>query len=172
MCLHDVQSKQYYLIFEKFVTDLHGLADHLKGKDIQLSTRITMCKQICAGVAYVHKMGFIFRTFLPNRIMIDYKMQPKIIGFETCKSTSAISSHIASPFSSPESVKFGTISIKSDVYTLCAMLKYVFTGSDAVQQSNVAGTVPEIVEQGLNIQPEERPYADIIHSTLQFVMSK
>ena len=95
---------------------------------------------ILDGMQYAHKMGIVHRDLKPSNIMIDAARQtPVIVDFGIAKSSQAgISSDtiteagvaVGSPlYASPEQCAVGKVDLRSDIYSLGAIMCELLTGT-------------------------------------------
>lgn len=145
---------------------------------------IDLTLQICAGLDYAHKKGFIHRDIKPSNIVLlndGTNLQVKLLDFGIAKiveTKSAATTNLTQTgdvfgtpaYMSPEQCQGGDIDKRTDIYSLGCVLyemltgKQPFAGSNAIQVAlkHINGT-PDSFTQNL-------PDSDILHSLEEIVL--
>ncbi|KAF8641904.1 hypothetical protein HU200_067614 [Digitaria exilis] len=186
------EERQRFLCFEfmpegsldKYISDA--------SKGLEWRTRYQIIKGICEGLDYLHQQKVVHSDLKPANILLDHNRMPKITDFGVARSfgeeqTKAITSNVVGTlgYMAPEFCR-GTISMKSDVYSLGVVITEILTGHkgypqidnvlkswNARFQTSQGGTWLEHVrvcaEIGLDCletDPEKRPMTKHIIKTL------
>ncbi len=115
-------------------------------------------KTIAEAIHYAHERGLLHRDLKPSNILIDANDQPRVTDFGLAKrlvgdSELTVSGQVlGSPnYMPPEqaSGKRGTVSRRSDVYALGAILYHALTGRPPFVAEGLADTVQQV----LNVEP-------------------
>ena len=145
---------------------------------------LQLARQICAGLAAAHDIGFLHRDLKPANIMIDADGNARILDFGLAGLTDEFAEEeirAGTPaYMSPEQIEGGEQSIQSDVYSLGLVLYELFTGKRAfeapslqelikLRRSDTAPTNPtslvkdldpaieKVIDRCLQKKPEDRP---------------
>src|SRR2546423_5778889 len=149
-----------------------------EGKALQLA------RQICAGLAAAHDVGFLHRDLKPANIMIDGEGNARILDFGLgglAEEFAEEEIRAGTPaYMSPEQIEGKEQTVQSDIYSLGLVLYELFTGKRAfeapslnelikLRRSNTAPTTPtsivkdldplieKIIDRCLQKDPEQRP---------------
>lgn len=102
---------------------------------------LTAARQICAGLAAAHAKGVIHRDLKPQNIMMDKRGQIMIMDFGLAAISDQISGlearHGTPAYMSPEQLKGGDVTAKSDIYALGLVLYELFTGKRPFEAENI-----------------------------------
>ena len=184
--------------------------DFVEGKDLQEllregrfeareAARIT--RDVASAVAHLHQTGVLHRDLKPSNILIDQQGRPRLVDFgvarlEGAETLTRTGDILGTPaFMSPEQAlgERESIGPKTDVYSLCAVLYNLLTGSapfrgasavtmltKVVQEEPppprvVAGDIPEDLEaiclRGMSKDPNERFTAAALAEVLDRFLS-
>lgn len=117
------------------------ITDELRG--LEWNTRYQIIKGICTGLHYLHMEKHILHMDLkPANILLDNQMVPKITDFGLSRplenSETMTTNHFSSPgYGAPENLfGRGTMSVKSDMYSLGAIIIELVTGCKDVPDNN------------------------------------
>jgi len=115
-------------------------------------------KTIAEAIHYAHERGLLHRDLKPSNVLIDANDQPRVTDFGLAKrvegdSELTVSGQVlGSPnYMPPEQAtgKRGTVSRRSDVYALGAILYHALTGRPPFVGEGLADTVQQV----LNVEP-------------------
>jgi predicted Ser/Thr protein kinase len=140
-------------------------------------------RKLCAGLAAAHDRGVIHRDLKPQNIMINKRGEVVIMDFGLAaianELTGAEARNGTPAYMSPEQIKGGTVTAKSDIYALGLVLYELFTGKrpfeahnlqqlidmqEAAQLTNMTTvaadidpTVEKVIRRCLEPDPAKRP---------------
>lgn len=128
-------------------------------------TALSICMQICEGLAEFHKNGFVHRDIKPDNIMISQydaeQPQIKIIDFGGAKHMSMYNISDTTVigtlgYQAPESISSSTTN-KADIYSIGCILNYLLTGQDpGIVQYKGNHYIVNIIEKAANQDPYHR----------------
>uniref|UniRef100_A0ACD5Y8R0 Uncharacterized protein n=1 Tax=Avena sativa TaxID=4498 RepID=A0ACD5Y8R0_AVESA len=117
------------------------ITDELRG--LEWGTRYRIIKGICAGLHYLHTEKHILHMDLkPANILLDNQMVPKITDFGLSRpmeiSQTMTTHYFSSPgYGAPENLfGRGSMSVKSDMYSLGAIIIEMVTGQKGIPANN------------------------------------
>ena len=98
---------------------------------------VEIARQLCAGLSAAHEEGVLHRDLKPSNIMIDGRGRAKITDFGLAGATEGISGRdakVGTPqYMAPEQVSGGSLTERTDIFTLGLVLYEVFTGKRAFE---------------------------------------
>lgn len=145
---------------------------------------LQLARQICAGLAAAHDVGFLHRDLKPANIMIDGDGNARILDFGLGGLTEEFGEEeirAGTPaYMSPEQIEGREQTVQSDIYSLGLVLYELFTGKRAfeapslnelikLRRSDATPTTPtslikdldplveKIIDRCLRKDPEQRP---------------
>jgi serine/threonine-protein kinase len=125
-----------------------NLADHLKQNGpLSWSRAIEIGIEICGALKHAHDMGIIHRDLKPANVMLNESGQVKLTDFGIAKlfgssdATAAGSVLGTADFMPPEQAEGKTVTNRSDLYALGALLYCSLTG----RSPQAAKTLPEVL---------------------------
>jgi serine/threonine-protein kinase 24/25/MST4 len=116
--------KHEFLVFEKFVGDLHVLKP---GNSLVTSF---VCHQVGLALEYLHSLGFLHRDLKPANVLLtrDYRAKLADFGFSCVKENSPEDPVGTEGYMAPETVTHGVVSTKSDWYSFGLIIYCLETG--------------------------------------------
>jgi serine/threonine-protein kinase len=188
------------------VNDLYLVMDFVDGASCErnppqyFEDALYVFEQVAQGLADMHAKGFVHADMKPNNIIVDEKLNAKIIDLgQSCKIGTVKQRIQGTPdYIAPEQVHRRAITPKTDVYNLGASLYWVLTRSfiptalakadslvgsvdDSLLQrpkkpSEINPRVPELMDQLImqcvEVDPDKRPTMEQVHDKINFVRSK
>ncbi len=141
--------------------------DFVEGKDLGELVRAgplpahraaRYAEQIARAIHHAHEQGVLHRDLKPSNVLIDASDQPRITDFGLAKRVvgdpqlTVTGQTLGSPnYMAPEQVsgRLGTAGVRSDVYSLGALIYHLVTG----RAPFASGTVAETLQQVLHDDP-------------------
>ena len=127
------QDKDYYIVMEYVEGVTLKKYIEAKGK-LNYKETLSIAIQVARGIQAAHAKGIIHRDIKPQNIMISADGKVKVMDFGIARAASSATSTISSDamgsvhYSSPEQVRNGYISNKSDIYSLGIVMYEMVTG--------------------------------------------
>ncbi len=102
---------------------------------------LEIARQICLGLAAAHEAGMLHRDLKPANIMMDGRGRARItdFGLAGLAVELALAGQVAGTpaYMAPEQLADGTVSVRSDVYSLGLVLYELYTGRRVFSASNM-----------------------------------
>lgn len=102
---------------------------------------VEISREICVGLAAIHKAGILHRDLKPANIIIDSKGEARITDFGIAAVEAEIQgdeSRVGTPaYMSPEQIDGLEVTQRSDIYSLGLVLYEIFTGKPAFEGESV-----------------------------------
>ncbi len=146
---------QPYMVLPYMPYQLDDLIDRAPNRQLPIEQVIDITKCLCLGLEYAHTQGIIHRDLKPSNIFLDMEGTAKIGDFglalmvELSRLTDSGKTMGTASYIAPEQVKGGEITIKSDLYSLGAMLYEMVTGRPPFIGDNIMA----VIEQHINMEP-------------------
>ena len=123
---------------------------------LQLTPALQIAKQVCRGLAAVHKAGIIHGDLKPQNVMVMGNGVAKLMDFGVARTRSNQDhggvSVVGTPlYMSPEQAKGADLDERSDIYSVGVMMYEMFTGQCPFQAREVA----EILQMHLSDTPAD-----------------
>ncbi len=102
---------------------------------------VEVSRQICTGLAAIHKAGILHRDLKPANIIIDSKGEARITDFGIAgleAEVQGFEARVGTPaYMSPEQADGKELTKQSDIYSLGLLLYEIFTGAQAFEGESV-----------------------------------
>ena len=134
-----------------------NLRDHMrKRKPVPIDESMRILEGILRGLAYAHAKGIVHRDIKPANILLTTNGEAKIADFGIARpvdsNLTAVGEMLGTPsYMSPEQVKCQPVTVRSDLFSVGAVLYEMLTGIKAFGASDVTGILRNVVE--LNPKP-------------------
>lgn len=150
----DLEGQSISYIVMEYVSggDLKELIDEKGSLDGEELSRLGA--GICAGLAHAHEKGVIHRDVKPHNILLDETGRPKLTDFGIARALDVqgftqTGYYLGTAlYSSPEQLRGGEVTPKSDIYSLGAALYQAATG-----RTPFSGTPIEVATQQVSEHP-------------------
>jgi serine/threonine-protein kinase len=158
VAIHDVgehEGQPYFSMDYVEGENLEALARH---RPMEPRCAASYVRSIASAIHYAHRQGILHRDLKPTNILVDTFDQPRITDFGLARtleteSTQTVSGQVlGSPnFMPPEQAagEHRLVSVRSDVYSLGAILYYLLTGRLLFP----AGNIPAVLDQVKHAEP-------------------
>ena len=187
--VHDIGEAEGRLYLSMEFVDGENLAASLKrfGR-LPQDKAVEIARQLCAGIAAAHDQGVLHRDLKPENILLDGRGKVRITDFGLAAAVDQVTGAEARSgtpaYMSPEQLGGGTVTHKSDLYSLGLVLYELFTGRkpfaagktlDDLRAARETSSVPtpsslvaeldpkieQVVLACLEARPEDRPASAI-----------
>lgn len=142
-----------YFIME-YVTGL-PVTRYVSEKNLSVRERLELFLKICAAVDLAHQSGVIHRDLKPSNILVTASGEPKLLDFGIAKLAGAgldgddltTEEHrrLTVNYASPEQAAGESVSFRTDVYALGAVLYEMLTGTKPHRFSNSNPSLDEVI---------------------------
>ena len=187
-------------------SELYLVMEHVDGSSAERHPPTTfvdlawISEQVAKGLHYMHTQGFVHADMKPNNIIVDDRLNAKIIDLgQSCKAGTVKERIQGTPdYIAPEQVHRRAITPKTDVYNLGATMYWMLTrhfvptalakgdsllGSldDALipkpkRPIEINARVPEMLDQlvmeCVEVDPEDRPHMELVTDRLNLIRGK
>jgi len=163
----DIHSSVQYMVSEY----LSGgtLAAHLEGDGpLTLEQVLRLGRQVCRGLAHLHRQGLIHRDVCPKNVLLDERQGAHLGDFDSAipRDTPAEIRPVTTlAWASPEEQAQGHLDVRTDLYSLGGVLCAAVTGACSPQSGDdvrmlrqiVPSSLTELIEDLLAYAPDDRP---------------
>jgi HAMP domain-containing protein len=133
-------------------TTLREVIDARRG--LELTPALQIAKQVCRGLAAVHKAGIVHGDLKPQNVMVMASGVAKLMDFGVARARREdgdVGLAGTPLYMSPEQARSGTLDDRSDIYSAGVVLFEMFTGRPPFQAKDVA----EVLQMHLNDPPPD-----------------
>ncbi|HSP35329.1 MAG TPA: protein kinase, partial [Thermoanaerobaculia bacterium] len=129
-----------------------NLRDHMrKRKPMPLDEALRIVEGILRGLAYAHAKGIVHRDIKPANILVTPNGEAKIADFGIARpmdsNLTAVGEMLGTPsYMSPEQVRCQPVTMRSDLFSVGAVLYEMLAGVKAFGASDVTGILRNVVE--------------------------
>ena len=132
-----------YFVME-FV-DGKDLISYCFEKNLSLTERLNLFREICSAVSYAHQNLIVHRDLKPSNILVTTEGVPKLLDFGIAKllksdsdytKTTGVMRLLTPEYASPEQIRGEPMTTVSDVYSLGVILYELLTGQSPYQTSS------------------------------------
>lgn len=163
----DADGSVEYMVFEY----LSGgtLAEYLTGSGKRsLEEILRLGRQLCRGLAHLHKRGLIHRDVSPQNVWLDERHEAHLGDFDSAIPTTGtddLRPITTNSYAAPEEGKGRTIDERSDLYSLGGILYVAATGARSPgdvallrnQRPDLPSAFGNLVAELLSESPDDRP---------------
>ena len=116
------------------------ITEWARERDLTIQERINLFRQICGAVHYAHENLVVHRDLKPPNILVDQNNTPKLLDFGIATllrpigedTTLTTGARLWTPdYTSPEQVRGGPVTVRTDIYSLGLILYELLTGERA-----------------------------------------
>src|SRR5271157_3958530 len=173
------EGEDYYLVMNLIKgQDLATVLEEVGGKPLPEERVMGWMKQVMEALRYCHEQGVIHRDVKPANVIVTEEGKAYLVDFGIAKSIGSsgettIGARATTPGYSPiEQYGQGHTDVRSDIYSLGAMLYALLTGREPIEvidrlqgekmhsvralNRNVSASVDEVVRRAMSIKPADR----------------
>lgn len=131
-----------YFVME--YVDGQDLISYCFEKNLSLTERLNLFREICSAVSYAHQNLIVHRDLKPSNILVTPEGVPKLLDFGIAKllnenntdKTTGVMRLLTPEYSSPEQIRAEPMTTTSDVYSLGVILYELLTGQSPYGAKN------------------------------------
>ncbi len=174
------KEKGYYFIVMAFIEGQTLSQIVKRHKILPLDVTLNLFEGILLGLDAAHSKGIIHRDIKPSNILINSKLQPKIVDFGIAKkvdkekgSTKTTELAGTAYFIAPEQALGRDLDTRADLYSLGASLYYVLTGQFPYNGKNTIDIIQKHINDPIPNPADLRPDLPAwLSAAVQKLMSK
>jgi serine/threonine protein kinase len=164
VAIHSVgETGEYSYLAMEFVSGL-PLDHYLLSHPLGLGQLLDLFKQILQGLGAAHEGGIIHRDLKPANIMVDEKLNAKIVDFGVAKAmTDTAGTHTSTgivmgtvAYLAPEIVRGLPATFQSDIYSLGLVFYFALTGEQPFANMSTFQILERIRTTGIEFGPRAR----------------
>jgi len=152
----------YFIVME--LIEGETLRDKLKREGrLSVSRALNIAAQICEGLAHAHAHRIIHRDIKPQNILITKQEHVKVADFGIARALGGVSTTStnvvvgSAPYLSPEQVRSGVVSARSDLYSLGVVIYEMLTGDVPFEGENPVAIALQHLEAKVPSAREKNP---------------
>jgi serine/threonine protein kinase len=163
----DADGSVEYMVFEY----LSGgtLAEYLsKAGKRSLDEILRLGRQLCRGLAHLHKRGLIHRDVSPENVWLDERHEAHLGDFDSAipaAGSDDLRPITTNSFAAPEEQRRGLLDARSDLYSLGGILYVAATGAGSpgetgllrAQRPDLPSAFGDLIAELLSESPDDRP---------------
>jgi serine/threonine protein kinase len=162
----DADSSAQYIVLEYLAGG--RLADELPSQERSLEEILLLARQICRGLAHLHGEGILHRDISPANVFFDQRHNAHLGDFDsaiTIDNPTGLRPITTNSFAAPEELAGKPLDVRSDLYSVGALLYVVATGADRPfdvrllrqQRPDLPSSFGDLVMSLLSRSPDSRP---------------
>jgi serine/threonine protein kinase len=163
----DADGSVEYMVFEYLSGET--LAEYLtKAGKRPLDEVLRLGRQLCRGLAHLHKRGLIHRDVSPENVWLDERHEAHLGDFDSAIPTAGageLRPITTNSFAAPEERKGGPVDARSDLYSLGGILYVAATGARSpgeagllrAQGPDLPSAFGDLTAELLSESPDDRP---------------
>ncbi len=151
--VHEVGSHESLPYIVMDLVDGPSLSRMLKEGPLPVEQAASYLKTISEAIHFAHSRGILHRDLKPSNVLIDSSNQPRVMDFGLAKNLAADASltatgsvHGSPSYMPPEQARGDRkqVGVRSDVYSLGAMLYHLVTGRPPFVAQTIAATLQQV----------------------------
>jgi len=155
VAIHEIGEEAGQHFFSMDLIEGQGLDDFVRQHGLPPREAASFVKTIAEAIHYAHQRGILHRDLKPSNVLVDRNKQPHLTDFGLAKFMSEKSEVTASgavmgspSYMPPEQAEGRTndITVRSDIYSLGAMLYHLLTGRPPFAADSLLATLKLVVE--------------------------
>ena len=163
----DADGSVEYMVFEYLSGGTLAEYSRETGKR-SLDEILRLGRQLCRGLAHLHKRGLIHRDVSPENVWLDERHEAHLGDFDSAIPTTGaddLRPITTNSFAAPEELKGGSLDKRSDLYSLGGILYVAATGARSpgevgllrAQRPDLPSAFGDLIAELLSESPDDRP---------------